>query len=356
VQLIVLKALFLRDYLWNISKTIKVITSFLEYMKKKAYNSFMRRHFILINVMMFVFVILFFKNAITRAVSIEKKVKVYKLLQEGKLALVYLNKIRNNTSAYSEEIGINLEGIKKRKSLIWNEKLRKSAQNKAEDMARRNYVGHFTPEGLSPCIFVLRAGYYLPLNWPNIEKYNYIESISAGSSKSGKKHIINLLYDKGAPNFSSKAKHRKHLLGMNKIWSKHIHIGIGFAYNTNSKYKGYFVIHTGVPGFPSVKISGILHVVKNDSIETNGKIWVGAQEINGRNYWTEIVLKRFKKYYNYSFRVPEKTRVVVRYYKHYSNGKSRTGYYSKTGTVAKKRFATIVNVGITNIYGINLEY
>lgn len=177
----------------------------------------------------------------------EEKVETLSLTAEAKIACDYLNDVRNNPSIYSEEIGIDLSDVDSIHPLIWNNKLANAAQKKAEDMAIRNYFDHFTPEALSPCQLAEREGYVFPEDWPDTDKFNYIESISGGSSKSGKDHIINLIYDNGLPHLEDGTNHRSHLLGMKDFWAEHTEIGIGFAYNEISDYKGYLVVFTGVP-------------------------------------------------------------------------------------------------------------
>ena len=295
----------------------------------------------------------FFCNRPTKA---EQK-NVELLFNEARAAYTLINQIRNNPSAYSEKMGVNLDTVKKRNSLIWNEKLSKAAQNKAKDLAARDYWGHFTPEGKSPAYFAVREGYYLPLKWPNLDKINYIESISGGGSRSGYEHIKNLIFDNGAPHSSPKANHRKHLLGMNEFWAKHIHIGIGFAYNPRSKYRGYLVVFTGIPGVPYSIISGKLFAPNktktNKAIEN---IWIGAIDSKKNKFWTQTAIPIGKNRITYQIRVPQNSRIVIRYFKQYKNGEFSRGYYSKNGTVHKKDRADVLKVGTENISNIDLNF
>ncbi|PLX11536.1 MAG: hypothetical protein C0594_03520 [Marinilabiliales bacterium] len=176
----------------------------------------------------------------------EEKVDTLPLTTEAQIAFGYLNDVRNNPSIYSEEIGVDLSDVDSIHPFNWNNKLANAAQKKAEDMATRNYFDHFTPEGLSPCELAEQEGYVFPEDWPDTDKYNYIESISGGSSKLGKEHIINLIFDNGLPHFEEGTNHRSHLLGMKEFWVNHTDIGIGFAYNEESDYKGYLVVFTGI--------------------------------------------------------------------------------------------------------------
>lgn len=47
-------------------------------------------------------------------------------------------------------------------SLVTDERLRDSARSHSEDMARRRFFDHFTPEGLSPADRMVAHGYPLP--------------------------------------------------------------------------------------------------------------------------------------------------------------------------------------------------
>ena len=169
----------------------------------------------------------------------------FDLKAECMKALEYLNSVRANPEVYSSEIGVNLKGIKPLPALVWDERLARSAQKKAEDMARRNYFNHVNPDGIGANYMAQQEGYVFPDYYGTGKSNNYIESISAGPD-TGPANIINLLNDGGASN--ANAGHRRHLLGLDQFWAKHVHAGIGMAYNPGSMYKYYFVVHTGEPG------------------------------------------------------------------------------------------------------------
>lgn len=160
-------------------------------------------------------------------------------------AFTYLNKIRANPASYSLELGVRLSDVKRRPPLRWNSKLARSAQRKAEDMARRGYFAHIDPDGRGPNRLAQAAGYPLPHWWSKKPGANNIESISAGR-KGGKPNIRALIRDQGLPH--PQAGHRRHLLGFGRFWSRHVDIGIGIAYNRDSPYRWYFVVHTAQPG------------------------------------------------------------------------------------------------------------
>ena len=67
---------------------------------------------------------------------------------EARKAFDYLNKIRKEPAKFSKEIGIDLSDVKARPALKWNDILAKVAEEKALDMANRDYFAHVTPEGL----------------------------------------------------------------------------------------------------------------------------------------------------------------------------------------------------------------
>lgn len=290
------------------------------------------------------------------SISVSYSNDVILLKNEAKRALDYLNLVRSNPEKFSKIIGIDLSGVKERSPLIWNKKLERSAQKKALDMASRNYIDHFTPEGVGPVAFAEKEGYVFPINWPDTEKNNYIESISAGSSKSGVEHIQNLIYDKGYPNSSSKANHRKHILGINQFWSKHIHVGIGFAYSKNTKYKGYLVIHTGVPGNKSVEIKGRVLLPEKYADDKNFEVWVGLwNQANDKKYWSKIFISPRKRFQTFSIRVPVNSKYILRYYKQINSRKYIRGYYSKNGTVSKMKDSDLIIVKNENIENLVIQ-
>ena len=155
---------------------------------------------------------------------------------ELKAAFDYLNAVRANPSAFSEEIGVDLSGIEALPALVWNETLAKVAKEKANDMATRNYFGHVNPEGYGMNYFINKAGYTLDPSWVDKVSNNFFESLSAGV-EGGKAFIIQLINDGGASN--AQAGHRRHLLGMDDFWKSCVDIGIGRAYNENTTYGWY---------------------------------------------------------------------------------------------------------------------
>lgn len=154
--------------------------------------------------------------------------------QEGEIARAfeYLNRVRQNPAAFSTEIGVNLRNIATRPQLTWNESLANAAQSKAEDMARRNYFSHVTPEGRGINIMIHEAGYRLVDAFLDRRRNNSFESITAGLDK-GEAAIMNLIPSAG---------HRKHLLGLSEFWANALDIGIGFAANPGSRYRYYWVV------------------------------------------------------------------------------------------------------------------
>ena len=146
--------------------------------------------------------------------------------KEGAAAFEYLNAVRQNPSAYSKEIGVDLSGVSKIHALKWNDILAKVAQERAEDMVARNYFGHTDPDGYGTNIKINNAGYTLDKSWYSDKSMNYFESLAAGYAE-GKATVIQLITDGGASD--SNAGHRRHLLGMDDFWGDCYDIGIGKA-------------------------------------------------------------------------------------------------------------------------------
>ncbi len=161
---------------------------------------------------------------------------------ESRLAFEYLNSVRANPSAYNTEMGINLDTIKARPKLIWNNTLEKVAIEKATDMATRNYFAHVTPEGYGINYLINKAGYTLPAQWLSDPKANNFESIAAAykgnSFISGQDFIQQLIIDAGVPDLG----HRFHLLGVGPWYSSLVDIGIGISRTPNSTYRNYICV------------------------------------------------------------------------------------------------------------------
>jgi uncharacterized protein YkwD len=157
--------------------------------------------------------------------------------EDARKAFEYLNSVRQNPGAYSNQIGTDLGSIKKMPALRWNDTLAKVAEAKALDMAERKYFGHTDPEGNGMNIKIHKAGYSLPEIWMKNKDDNMFESISAGNP-SCIDAIKSLVLDKGVdpPN------HRRHLLGIDPFWADCYDVGIGYATDPGSEYGTYTCI------------------------------------------------------------------------------------------------------------------
>jgi hypothetical protein len=122
-----------------------------------------------------------------------------------------------------------------RPAMYKNAILTQVAQDKAEDMARRSYFGHVTPEGFGPNYLVEQAGYALP-DWYGQElDCNNIESL-AGGFATPEDVLKSLLVSD---------MHRKHLLGTSWFFAEQLDYGIGYVYAPGSDFGYYWVILTG---------------------------------------------------------------------------------------------------------------
>ena len=141
-------------------------------------------------------------------------------------AFNYLNAVRKNPARYSNEIGVDLSGVKPMHELKWNFTLAKVAQAKAEDMVERGYFAHVDPDGGGINYKINAAGYTLASSFLQNYSDNNFESLAAGN-KAGKDAIIQLINDGGASN--DNAGHRRHLLAIEPFWANCYDIGIGMA-------------------------------------------------------------------------------------------------------------------------------
>ena len=173
--------------------------------------------------------LLFISNSFQKnnEVKIDKK--------EAQDAFILLTDIRNNPDKYFEELkyekGLNVSKIK----LKWNDTLAKIAENKAYDMANRNYMGHVDPDGYGMNYYIKKSGYKLNPKWTVQKNANYFESLAANTF-SGNESIKVLVADKNEPLLG----HRKHLLGLDSWNASLTDIGIGFSRReSGSTYKTY---------------------------------------------------------------------------------------------------------------------
>jgi uncharacterized protein YkwD len=165
--------------------------------------------------------------------------------EEAKKAFEHLNKIRQNPAAHSARLKVNLNAVKPRPELKWNDTLAKAAEAKAMDMATRNYFGHIDPDGNGMNIKIHKAGYKLPQSWIKDKKSNFFESLAAGIS-GGTAIIDYLIVDSGTPSLG----HRKHLLGMDDFYAECFDIGIGYVEKaTKSSYSTYICVIIAKHGF-----------------------------------------------------------------------------------------------------------
>jgi uncharacterized protein YkwD len=162
------------------------------------------------------------------------------LRTEAKNAFNYLNQVRANPESYSQSIGVDLSGVEPRPALKWNNILQKVAEEKAKDMANRNYFSHTSPEGLGINIMINDAGYTIPADWYSTPSANYFESLASGwgSVSTGEDFINLLIIDEGVPSLG----HRKHLLGMGDWNSSLVDCGIGYANNPTSNNRNYVCV------------------------------------------------------------------------------------------------------------------
>jgi len=155
--------------------------------------------------------------------------------EQALLAFKFLNDIRSDPKKFRTEFAAigQVKGIRNT-ALIWNDTLAKVAEQKALDMARRNYFGHVDPDGYGMNYFINAAGYRLiPPLWTSSREKNNFESIAKAvltgpdTTKlvTGIGIIRQLVIDKGTPSLG----HRKHLLGLEPWGASLTDIGIGIV-------------------------------------------------------------------------------------------------------------------------------
>ncbi len=143
-------------------------------------------------------------------------------------------------NAQANEMAALLTGSAEQQSagIICNSILTQVAQNKAADMASRNYFGHVTPDGFGPNSLVQQAGYVLPGYYGDDSTANYIESIAAGRSTAG--NTWN--------QWMTSETHRNHLLGLTDFYARQVEFGVGYVNVPGSPYTHYWVVIIAEPG------------------------------------------------------------------------------------------------------------
>jgi uncharacterized protein YkwD len=193
------------------------------------------RHNSTLNIIFIILLSFISRSSFSQHITVDPPIKIEK--EEARKAFEYLNLVRKSPSSYSKEIGSDLGKVKPQHALKWNDILAKVAEDKAFDMAKRNYFEHVTPEGKGINIMIHQAGYKLLPDWIKERSKNFFESIASGA-KDGV-HAIKMLINDGN---KAPLGHRKHLLGMTEFYENCADIGIGFARNPKSKYKTYVSI------------------------------------------------------------------------------------------------------------------
>jgi hypothetical protein len=158
--------------------------------------------------------------------------------EEAQNAFVALQDIRKYPNKYFQQLHFGKDLKTSQVQLKWNDTLAKVAEEKAFDMAKRNYYGHVDPDGFGINHFISKAGYKLNAKWTQRKGDNYFESLTANIT-TGEQAIRYLVKDSITPSLG----HRKHLLGLDSWNSTLTDVGIGFARrDTGSLYQTYICV------------------------------------------------------------------------------------------------------------------
>ncbi len=142
-----------------------------------------------------------------------------------------LNSARVAPRLYGHRIGVNLSAYEPAQPLLVDTRLTAAARAQAEDMARRRYFRHTSPEGRDPCDLMVRAG-FLAWSWG--------QSMAAGY-RTGGDALEAMIADEGVADLS----HRRHLMASDEEYRAHTAVGVGFA--AGGPYGTYWVVNTGAP-------------------------------------------------------------------------------------------------------------
>lgn len=167
-----------------------------------------------------------------------------------------LNRARHDPAAYQRqaELPVDLSQLVPRPPLAVNDQLMRSSGQRADEMARYDYVGHQSPITEAWPNQVARShGYALPSAWP--DDNNFIESIAAGGwYDRADVPLEALIIDQGVP----AATHRHHLLGVDGSYAENREIGVGFAAEPASTYGRYWTVHIARREDADVFLTGVI--------------------------------------------------------------------------------------------------
>lgn len=151
-----------------------------------------------------------------------------------------LNLARHDPAGYQRdaELPVDLSSIVPRPPLAVNDSLLQAAGQRADEMARHDYVAHHSPiTGAWPNQVARTHGYELPSAWPDDQ--NFIESIAAGDWYDQAQLALEaLIVDQGLPS----AMHRRHLLGADEFYADNREIGVGLASEPQSSFGHYWAV------------------------------------------------------------------------------------------------------------------
>lgn len=156
---------------------------------------------------------------------------------EAEKAFDRLQRIRSNPTAYAESLQFPKTISASKLTLRWNDTLARVAEQKALDMAKRQYFSHTDPDGYGINYYIHKAGYTLNEEWLDKKENNNFESL-AMNALNGEDGINILITDAGVP---SKG-HRIHLLGLNNWFDSCTDVGIGFVQDNDSENITYMCV------------------------------------------------------------------------------------------------------------------
>ncbi len=158
--------------------------------------------------------------------------------QQGLRAFEFLKKVRKDPNSFTERLRVSLKGIPAAPDLRWSDTLAAVAEQKALDMAQKDYFGSVDKDGYGINYYINKAGYRLDDEYLKHKRADDFE-VFIGGYQSGEEAIGAMITDKDESDGAS----RKFLLGMTDF-SKGLHdIGIGFVKGTkDTKYRFYTVV------------------------------------------------------------------------------------------------------------------
>ncbi|HEV3116758.1 MAG TPA: DUF4214 domain-containing protein [Gemmataceae bacterium] len=162
------------------------------------------------------------------------------------LMLEQLDDIRANPAAYGAAIGVNLNGVTPAQPLAFDPSLIEAAQQHAQDMNNRAYVGQTTPDNIDPGQRLTAVGF----PWTSWSESNQAGTTSVNSAVA----LQSLVIDSSSASLAE----RTQLLGLNAVSLTQGQVGIGIVQGGTGPLANYYTIDTAATNDGNPLLTGVV--------------------------------------------------------------------------------------------------